>query len=171
MSALPVYPRRDPTYDTVRTQDQSYDRVRSILAAVADTVLEECPELVGLEDSRPERDRPSGSSWHGMETTVHVSALLASQSGCDPDPERRRRLLAAIDGTVTQLDLHRCSCSHPSTVLWRDEAGARLEVVFGVRLLVRAYSAPFLPGSLHPPQTTSPVSALSPITPPARSLN
>ena len=37
-----------------------------------------------------------------------------------------------------------------------------------VRVAVRAIIAPFLPGSLTPITTTSPVSALSPPTPPPR---
>ena len=43
-----------------------------------------------------------------------------------------------------------------------------LELIVGVRVAVRAISGPFLPGSLDPVTTTSPVTALSPATPPAR---
>ena len=51
---------------------------------------------------------------------------------------------------------------------WGGADGDLLEVIVGVRVAVRAISAPFLPGSLTPITTTSPVSALSPPTPPPR---
>ena len=55
-----------------------------------------------------------------------------------------------------------------TTLSWAGPAGDLLELVLGVRVAVRAVSAPFLPGSLAPMPTTSPVSALSPLTPPPR---
>src|SRR5699024_8975443 len=124
-----------------------------------------------FHDHRPERDRSSGASWHGLQTLCHVSALLASSGVPARSEGATRRLLEAAHRGATSWGMHR-RAEHVgpgmTTVSWTNAAGDLLEMILGVRVAVRAVSAPFLPGSLTPMATTSPASALSPLTPPPR---
>src|SRR5690625_6979955 len=72
MSALPAGP------DPIADQDHTHGWIRALLEAVTSAVLETQPGLMAFGDHRPERDRPSGGAWRGLETMCHVSALLAS---------------------------------------------------------------------------------------------
>lgn len=166
MSALP-----SDSPDSVPTQDETHQRVHALLTSVTAAALEEQPGLVDFHDHRPPRDRSSGDSWHGLQTLCHVSALLAS-SGLPAGSEgATARLLEAAHGIATSWGMYRRS-EHDGpgmiTVSWTNAAGDLLEMIVGVRVAVRAVSAPFLPGSLAPMATTSPASALSPLTPPPR---
>lgn len=166
MSALP----REPE-DRIPDQDTTHGRIRSLLASVTGALLEEQPGLLSFHDHRPERDRSSGESWRGLQTLCHVSALLASDAAPDPRPGAAHALLRAVEARAVAAGMHRRAVEEGHggiTVSWRDDLGDLLEVVVGVRVAVRAISAPFLPGSLHPVTTTSPVTALSPLTPPPR---
>src|SRR5699024_9867270 len=103
----------------------------------------------GLGDHRPERDRPSGGAWRGLETMCHVSALLASAHA--PEPGSAQQLLEAADGTAASRGLRRRSEREENGVratTWSSDRGDLLEVIVGVRVAIRAISAPFLPGSL-----------------------
>lgn len=172
MTALP---RRtedaDVTEDTIPTQDETHARIRGLLADVAEVLLDVQPALHRFVDHQPERDRPSGGSWHGLQTHCHVSALLAAEG----DPEPGEHVTDELLGAVARFaDAH--AMGHRSSqdavgvrgATWTSIDGDLLEVQVGVRVLLRAVSAPFLPGSLAVPTTTSPVSAISPLTPPPR---
>jgi hypothetical protein len=166
MSALP-----SDAPDAVPTQDQTHQRMHELLSAVTAAVLEEQPALLAFRDHRPERDRSSGNSWHGLQTLCHVSALLVSSRPPEGSAEATARLLGVAHGIAAGRGMHRRpeGGGHGmTTVRWTDGSGDLLEVIVGVRVAVRAISAPFLPGSLSPMATTSPGSALSPLTPPPR---
>lgn len=168
MSAL-----RAASQDTVPTQDETHERIRDLLGAVTTALLEEQPELIAFEDRRPQRDRSSGESWHGVGTLCHVSPLLASHGAPRPADSHTEDLVevvhsvASLRGMRRHRDLDGAASRGAS---WIDEAGDRLDLVVGVRVAVRAISAPFLPGSLSPVTTTSPPSPISPLTPPPRPL-
>ncbi len=166
MSALPR-----GTEDEIPGQDATHERIRSLLEAVTTALLETQPVLLAFRDHRPERDRSSGRSWHGLQTLCHVSALLAADGSPAPDRAGAERLLEAVEGCAVARGLRRRSAEESHGILeatWAGPEGDLLEVIVGVRVAVRAVSAPFLPGSLEPVTTTSPVSALSPPTPPPR---
>src|SRR5699024_2523003 len=167
MSALPT----GPAPDSVPTQDETHRRVHGLLTSVTTAALEEQPGLIDFHDHRPQRDRSSGASWRGLQTLCHVSALLASSGLPVSSEHSTRRLFEAVHGSATSWGLHRRSeRAGPgmTTASWTNAAGDLLEMIVGVRVAVRAVSAPFLPGSLAPMATTSPASALSPSTPPPR---
>lgn len=157
--------------EPIADQDHTHGRIRALLEAVTSVVLDEHPGLAAFTDHRPERDRPSGSAWRGLETMCHVSALLASAS--PPEPGSAPQLLDTVHGAAASRGLQprtqREGCGMPAST-WVSDVGDLLEVVVGVRVAIRAISAPFLPGSLQPAVTTSPASALSPVTPPPRLL-
>jgi hypothetical protein len=166
MTALPR-----GTEDEIPGQDAAHERIRGLLTEVTAALLAEQPGLIAFRDHRPERDRSSGGSWRGLQTLCHVSALLAADGDPDRAPGRSARLLEAVERCAHAHGLHRRSVEEAHGVLdasWVGADGGLLEVVLGVRVGVRAISAPFLPGSLEPPMSTSPVSALSPLTPPPR---
>lgn len=165
MSALPA--GSAPIAD----QDRTHGRIRELLEAVTSGVLAEHPELAAFSDHRPERDRPSGSAWRGLETMCHVSALLASMRA--PQPRTAPQLLDTAHRAAAHRGLRPRSEHDQNGVrasAWVSEAGDLLEVIVGVKVAVRAISAPFLPGSLQPVTSTSPASPLSPITPPPQLL-
>jgi hypothetical protein len=162
-------PARSP--ESVPSQDDTHRRINGLLGAVTAAVLQEQPGLGGFRDHRPQRDRSSGGSWRGVETFCHVSALLAASGEPDRSSDAARRVLDAAHAAATARGLHLRSESEGhgiSGATWTDAAGDLLEVIVGVRVAVRAISAPFLPGSLAPMATTSPVTAISPVTPPPR---
>lgn len=166
MSALPR-----GTADEIQGQDATHARIRSLLEDVTAVLLEQQPGLLAFRDHRPERDRSSGGSWHGLQTLCHVSALLAADGTPDPDQAASARLLESVERRAAAHGLTRRSAEEANGILdatWGGADGDLLEVIVGVRVAVRAISAPFLPGSLTPITTTSPVSALSPPTPPPR---
>jgi hypothetical protein len=166
MSALPR-----PAPGAVPSQDETHQRMHVLLSTVTAAALEEQPGLGGFHDHRPERDRSSGDSWRGLQTLCHVSALLTSAGRPEASATATARLIDVADSIATAHGLHRRSertRSGVTSLSWTNTAGDLLEVVIGVRVAVRAISAPFLPGSLAPMATTSPVSALSPLTPPPR---
>ena len=165
MSALPAGP------DPIADQDHTHGWIRALLEAVTAAVLEEQPGLMAFGDHRPERDRPSGGAWRGLETMCHVSALLASAHA--PEPGSAQQLLDTADGAAASRGLRRRSEREENGVrasTWRSNRGDLLEVIVGVRVAIRAISGPFLPGSLRPASTTSPDSPVSPLTPPPRLL-
>ncbi len=167
MSALPS----DPPPDSVPTQDETHQRVHGLLTSVTAAALEEQPGLIDFHDHRPQRDRSSGASWRGLQTLCHVSALLASSGLPERSEDATRRLFEAAHGSAAAWGMHRRSeraAAGMTTASWTNAAGDLLEMIVGVRVAVRAVSAPFLPGSLAPMATTSPASALSPLTPPPR---
>lgn len=154
-------------------QDRTHGRIRDLLAVVTAAVLEEQPALTSFADHRPERDRPSGTAWRGLETMCHVSALLISMRAPDTSADGAQRLLDSAHVAARAKGLHRRSERDDHgmrATTWATAEGDLLEVIVGVRVAVRAFSAPFLPGSLDPMPTTSPDSPLSPITPPPRLL-
>ena len=157
MSALPVdHPIAD--------QDHAHSRVRALLDAVTTAVLTQQPALTSFADHRPERDRPSGGAWRGLETMCHVSALLASRQAPDLTADGAQRVLDSAHSVARAWGLDRRSDRDDHgirTITWTNAAGELLEVIVGVRVAVRAISAPFLPGSLHPAATTSPQNAQS----------
>lgn len=164
MSALPAGPSL-----SIPSQDDTHGRIHALLAAVTTVLLEQQPGLAGFEDHRPQRDRSSGESWRGLETFCHVSALLASTG--QPDGDNAQRALAAAHTVATARGMRRRSDSEVQGICgatWIDERGDLLDVVVGVRVAVRAISAPFLPGSLQPTRSTSPPTPISPVTPPPR---
>ena len=169
MSALPA--RQSAMIDD---QDHAHQQIRALLESATSALLHEAPGLVAFTDRRPQRDRPSGMSWRGLETMCHVSALLASQR--PPAPASGSALIesvrpvAAAHGLAPRGSGLTLAHAGMPRMVWGAEAGDLLELVVGVRVKVRAVSAPFLPGSLEPPTTTSPVSPLSPLTPPPRPL-
>lgn len=168
MSALPA---DGPA--TIPGQDETHHRIQDLLSAVVAALLEEQPGLVGFHDHRPERDRSSGTAWHGLQTLCHVSALLVS-SGAPGHAVGAGSGLFAVSDEIARVRGMRRRTAHGGhgmeTVTWTADVGDLLEVVVGVRTAVRAISAPFLPGSLTPVATTSPASALSPLTPPPRRI-
>ncbi|ASK65392.1 hypothetical protein CFK39_05610 [Brachybacterium avium] len=164
MSALP-----SGAPDAIPSQDQTHQRMHDLLTAVTTAVLEEQPGLLDFRDHRPQRDRSSGDSWRGLQTMCHVSALLVSTGAPTGSESATGQLLGVADGVATSQGMHRRSeraGAGMTTASWTSAAGDLLEIVVGVRVAVRAISAPFLPGSLTPMATTSPSSALSPLTPP-----
>lgn len=190
MSALPA---DGPA--TISGQDETHHRIQDLLSAVVTALLEERPGLVGFHDHRPERDRSSGTAWHGLQTLCHVSALLVSSGAPDPGAAASAAPVApdvpgapgapgqatgagsglfAVTDEIARARGMRRRSAHGGhgmeTVTWTADVGDLLEVVVGVRTAVRAISAPFLPGSLTPVATTSPASALSPLTPPPRRI-
>lgn len=162
--------------DTIDGQDRAHDRIRRLLSAVTEALLAEQPQVEFFSDHRPQRDRPSGAAWRGVETMCHVSALLVSRRAPDMFDDAVGRLLDVVDDATRPHGMARTGGDAPEPVagihraIWSDAAGNRLELVIGVRLGVRAISAPFLPGSLQPLASTSPLSPLSAPTPPARPL-
>lgn len=175
MSALPAgYPRM------LAGQDETYARIRSLLHAVTRALLEEQPQLLSFGTHRPPRDRSSGDSWHGVQTLCHVSAMLTGSKAPDLRGDGPRGLIAATDRVANFWGMRRRSESTDqgiTSVTWIDARGDLLEVVVGVRVAVRAISAPFLPGpgpapspertpgQASPSARTSPS---SPHTPPSR---
>lgn len=166
MSAL-----RSDASEAIPGQDETHRRIHDLLASVTAAVLEEQPGLAGFQDHRPQRDRSSGDSWHGLQTLCHVSALLAGIGRPDPSDTATCRLVEAVQRAAAARGMSRREdrfAAGMTTVSWGSGAGDLLELVLGVRVAVRAISAPFLPGSLTPMASTSPLSALSPLTPPPR---
>lgn len=166
MSALP-----SAAPDEVPGQDETHRRMHSLLTAVTDAALAAQPGLHGFHDHRPQRDRSSGDSWRGLQTLCHVSALLAGDGVPARSPQDAARLIGAVDAVATSYGMRpraERSGAAMTVVSWTTAAGDLLELTLGVRVAVRAISAPFLPGSLSPMATTSPASALSPLTPPPR---
>lgn len=166
MSALPA-----DRSATIPSQDETHHRIHELLSDLTTTVLEEQPGLVAFHDHRPQRDRSSGDSWRGLQTLCHVSALLVSTAPPAGSPASTASLLEAAHAIAESWGMHRRSEHEGHGITeasWVDAAGGLLEIVVGVRVAVRAVSAPFLPGSLAPMATTSPASALSPLTPPPR---
>lgn len=147
----------------VLRQDDAHDAVRRLLAAVAEDLLQAAPELIALEDRRPQRDRPSGITWRGMQTMCHVSALLASRSYTHLLPVSHRDLVRQVDRTARAHGLTRGEDSPLGDAVWEGADGRRLEVGSGLHITVRAMSGPFLPGSLHPVTSTSPDTAPRPL--------
>lgn len=169
MSALPA-----DAPDDIPSQDETHLHIHELLTAAVHAVLQEQPELGEFVDHRPQRDRPSGDAWNGLETMCHVSALLVTERAPDLRADGPQRLLDAVDAAVAPLQMRRQDEREDSgvrTVVWRDHAGVRLDLVIGVRVALRAISMPFLPGSLQPLWTTSPASPISPLTPPPRPLH
>lgn len=168
MSALPSH-----VPEAIATQDETHLHIRDLLTAATAALLEARPDLEMFEDHRPQRDRPSGEAWNGLETVCHVSALLVAGAAPHLEDEDREELLSRVDEAVAPRGLRRRQDREDSGVrstTWRDDAGLRLDVMMGVRVAVRAISMPFLPGSLQPLATTSPASPISPLTPPPRPL-
>lgn len=168
MSALPTGPSPQ-----IAGQDETHARIHTLLSAATAALLEEQSGLLGFEDHRPQRDRSSGVSWRGLETVCHVSALLASSGAPGRADAGAARLLGAADAVATVRGMRRRSESDAHGICaatWTDATGDLLEVIVGVRVAVRAISAPFLPGSLSPVGSTSPPSPISPLTPPPRRL-
>lgn len=166
MSALPAHPS-----DSIPGQDETHGRIHELLSAATAVILEQQPGLISFEDHRPQRDRSSGDSWHGLQTLCHVSALLASSAPPDDSAAASTALLDAADAVAGARGMRRRSVQDGCGITgrsWIDTTGNLLEVIVGVKVAVRAISAPFLPGSLTPMATTSPASALSPLTPPPR---
>ncbi|MGP9538497.1 hypothetical protein ACT3SP_10820 [Brachybacterium sp. AOP43-C2-M15] len=158
---------------TIPSQDDTHHRIHDLLGTVVTALLEEQPGLLAFHDHRPERDRSSGSAWHGLQTLCHVSALLVSSGEPAEAEGATGRLLEVVHEIAASRGMRRRS-EHGghgmAGATWVDASGDLLEVVVGVRTAVRAISAPFLPGSLTPMATTSPASALSPLTPPPRRI-
>lgn len=166
MSALPAHPS-----DSIPGQDETHGRIHTLLSVVTAAILEQQPRLATFEDHRPPRDRSSGDSWHGLQTLCHVSALLTSSGLPEDSPHGTTALLDAADAIAASHGMRRRSEQQGSGSTgrtWISATGDLLEVIVGVRVAVRAISAPFLPGSLTPMASTSPASALSPLTPPPR---
>lgn len=157
--------------DSVPSQDETHQRMHDLLTSVITAALHEQPGLLDFHDHRPQRDRSSGDSWRGLQTLCHVSALLAS-SGLPASSEvATARLVEAAHRIAASWGMHRRSeraGTGMTAVSWTNAAGDLLELIIGVRVAVRAISAPFLPGSLAPMATTSPASGPSPLTPPPR---
>lgn len=173
MTAVPE-PRLSEV-SAITTQDDAHERIRVLLTGAVGALLEEAPELLGFEDHRPQRDRSSGLTWSGVETQCHISAMLVAQGEAERGARSRERLVDAMDSAMRFFGLSGAAPipedpSIDGAFEWCGENGERLEVMFGVRLAVRAVSAPFLPGSLQEPRTTSPASPISPATPPPRRL-
>lgn len=166
MSAPPAQPS-----DSIPGQDETHGRIHELLSVITTAVLEQQPGLIAFGDHRPQRDRSSGNSWHGLQTLCHVSALLASSGLPEDSTDATAGLLDAADAIAESRGMLRRSEQQISGITgrtWIGASGDLLEVIVGVRVAVRAISAPFLPGSLSPVATTSPASALSPLTPPPR---
>lgn len=169
MSALPSDPAEADT--SVPSQDETHQRLHELLSAVTDAVLEAQPQLASFHAHRPERDRSSGDSWRGLQTLCHVSALLVTTGRPERSAEATGRVIEAVHRAAATWGMRPRAeqvGAAMTTLSWAGPAGDLLELVLGVRVAVRAVSAPFLPGSLAPIPTTSPVSALSPLTPPPR---
>ncbi|NMA77625.1 MAG: hypothetical protein GX960_10290 [Actinomycetales bacterium] len=166
MSALP-----SPSSDSIPGQDETHSRIHDLLSSVTTAVLEQQPGLLSFRDHRPQRDRSSGDSWRGLQTLCHVSALLTSAGPPAPTAEATTSLLETVRRTAEARGMSLRSQQDGHGIrgaTWTDPTGDLLEVLVGVKVAVRAISAPFLPGSLAPRATTSPASALSPLTPPPR---
>lgn len=144
--------------EEISSQDAARSRIRELLRGCAEDLASE--GITRLYEQRPERDRNSGTSWRGIETICHISALLASPQEMPEHARERRRLLDALGRGATFRDLRRrhdrLEAPLPRRV-WSTRAGDRLEVACGVRLTMRAISAPYLPGSLRRAETTSPL--------------
>lgn len=150
------------------SQDDAHQQVRDVLAAAVDAVLDVDSSLYTWEEARPQRDRNSGTTWSGIETMCHVSALLVGIDTGQPSDLARARAVDAVGRAVADLGFDHAPQAPDGTYVWTDAKGARLDLVAGERLALRAYSAPFLPGSLQELRTTSPITPISPLTPPPR---
>lgn len=173
---MPALPSGHPTEaaDSVANQDETHRRMHELLSSVTAAVLRQQPGLLAFHDHRPERDRSSGTSWHGLQTLCHVSALLVAAGRPESSAAATVRLVDAAHRVAVGHGMRpRAERAGPGmrTLSWSGPAGDLLEVILGVRVAVRAISAPFLPGSLTPMATTSPASALSPLPPPPRLLH
>ena len=159
--------------DAIPGQDETHARIQELLAAVTDALLDQQPALRTFGDHRPQRDRSSGSSWRGLQTLCHVSALLASAGAPAAEDGTGARLVETVDALAGARGLRRRDRREGPGFLaatWHDGDGELLELIVGVRVAVRAVSAPFLPGSLQPMPSTSPAPRLSrlPSAPPPR---
>lgn len=162
MSSLSAVVREE-----ISSQDEALARVRDLLGLVAEEIDHLEPDLGGLYEHRPSLERNSGVSWRGIETVCHVSALLSSHREAPLGEDRRRRLFRGFDRSDATRSLHRHEDHLDSPLprrIWTTPEGDRLEIASGVRLTVRAISAPYLPGSLSRSVSTSPV------TPPPRRI-
>lgn len=171
MSSVPASPE-----PPVPTQDETHARVRTLLAEMTRALLDQHPELEGFEEARPFRDRSSGGSWQGLGTMVHVSSLLLSRAplhraGPPPAPgalctaAELESAASGLDGPLHGLGLHRAEAPPGSSLpqaRWRGEEGLTAELIGAGHLAVRVISGAFLPGSVQP------LSSTSPITPPPR---
>src|SRR5690606_5464484 len=110
---------------------------------------------------RPSRDRSSGGSWRGLGTMVHVSALLAAAGPVTGD---LADLAGTLDAALEELGLHRSDgpLSSLPQARWRDDQGFVAELLAPGVVALRVISGAFLPGSLEPLASTSP------LTPPPR---
>lgn len=98
MSALPA---EDPRLsDSIASQDETHLHIRDLLAVATGALLYEQPSLGLFEDHRPQRDRPSGDAWNGLETMCHVSALLVAQNAPHLSDSDADRLLGAVDSAL-----------------------------------------------------------------------
>lgn len=154
--------------DRIPGQDETHRRIRELLGAVTAALLETQPGLLRFADHRPERDRSSGHSWRGVQTLCHVSALRASAGTPRTTAGGAQHLIEAVHAVAAAHGLRPRSTRHRHGIAdatWSDGSGDLLEVVIGVRVAVRAVSAPFLPASPRPLPTTSPLSPAAPPRP------
>ncbi|WP_114853534.1 hypothetical protein [Brachybacterium sp. YJGR34] len=153
MSASP------PPLEVHPGESATHHRIRDLLGRVTAALLAEQPALGVFAEHRPARDRSSGSTWRGAQTLCHVSPLLASTRAPEAGEDGAGRLLAAAEAVAARGGLHRRSeqvLQGVSSVSWTDAGGDLLEVVVGVRVAVRAISAPFAPEGPAAPRTVRP---------------
>src|SRR5699024_10040578 len=115
MSALATGPP-----DPIADQDRTHGRIRELLGTVTATLLAEQPQLSSFADHRPERDRPSGTAWRGLETMCHVSALLASVR--PPEDGSGPRLLGSAEIAAGRCGLSRHRSAEVPGVAGTDRA-------------------------------------------------
>ena len=164
--SLPPVPTPAPRQSPAPAPGPVHERVRELLADVGAALLREEPALGGFEEARPGRDRPSGDTWGGAPTAVHVSALLAALR----TPALSRTEADALVGAArTAAGCHGAGASSQTDrhgirqVVWMLPTGDRLELVLGVRLALRVLRAPVLPdGAVDAaPADSSPAALLS----------
>lgn len=152
--------------DQVASQDDTHAHVRSVLAESTAMLLRDVPGLRSFSETRPFRDRPSGASWRGIATMVHVSGLLVSARAHVPE-EDLDSISARLDHVLEPAGFRRTGLpgrSGATQSRWTDPQGALVDLVDAGLVGLRMISGPFLPGSITPPVTTSPV------TPPPRRI-
>lgn len=133
---------------SIAAQEEAHDRIARLLDVMIAELRQEQPSLGEFIVRRPARERHSGVLWQGLETMCLVSELMASVGTPGWRPGELAALVAGADAAARSQGFARCGDTQRGglrQLVWDTPQGDLLEVVIGVRLSVRATSAPYLP--------------------------